>query len=101
MLFEVNRSYKELIERINRKRFNYMKNLPWVEMIIAVVNNDYIDVDDDIHLPVGRISVLVTGLLQRLPLVALSVLLWATESNFKRLMLCVCGVRYVRIMRAI
>ena len=30
-------------------------------------------------------------LLQRLPLVALSILLWVTESNFKRSMLCVWG----------
>ena len=43
MLFEVNRSYKELIERINRERVNYRKNLPCVEMSTAVVNDDYID----------------------------------------------------------
>ena len=42
------------------ERISNIQYLPY-EVISTVVNDDYIDVEDDIHLPVGRISVLVTA----------------------------------------
>ena len=60
VLFDVIRSYEELLKRINSERVNKIKNLPCGEMSTAVVNDNYIDVED-IHLPVRRINVLVTA----------------------------------------
>ena len=61
VLFDVIRSCEELLKRINSERVNKIKNLPCGEMSTAVVNDDYTDVDDDIHLPARRINVLVTA----------------------------------------
>ena len=56
-LFRLNRDYKGLVVGINMERNDSIKNnrdLP------CLINNDYID-DNNIHVPVVRVSVLVTA----------------------------------------
>ena len=55
-LFKLNRSYEGSVKKLNSERsITNNKDLP-----CAVVDDDYIDVDDEKHLPAVRISALVT-----------------------------------------
>ena len=57
-LFEVGRNYKELIEKINNERVDYIKGLPCEVISTAVVDkND--DNKDNKHLPYGLTGVVV------------------------------------------
>ena len=57
MIFKLNRSYEGLVKKLNNERIiTNNKDLPCV-----VVNDGYIGIDDDKHLPVVRISILVTA----------------------------------------
>ena len=59
-LFNVKRGYRELAERIKIERISNIKYLPY-EVNSVVVNDDYINIDDNIHLPVVRSSVLAVS----------------------------------------
>ena len=54
-LFEVGRNYKELIEKINNERVDYIKGLPGEVISTAVVDEN----DDNKHLPYGVMGVVV------------------------------------------
>ena len=57
VIFKLNRSYEGLVKKLNYERIiTNNKDLPCV-----VVNDGYIDVDDDKHLPWSRFSVLIVG----------------------------------------
>ena len=56
-LFRLSRDYEGLVKELNNERIIINnKDLPG-----AVANDEYIVVDNDKHLPVGRISVLVVA----------------------------------------
>ena len=57
-MFEVSGSYEGLVKKLKFEGVDYMKNLPYVEMSIAVV--DEFDIEDNTHLP-GDETVVTAG----------------------------------------